>query len=96
MINVIFNQLLATSMVFNGSNYGLSIGTGGCPKLLLWVVRINFSAMCTVDELIIFLQIFEFYAMYILIEAQKDKRIEEIYFEHNIENISEKLSDNNT
>ena len=47
--------------------------------------------MCTADEVLIYLITFEFYAVYFLMESQKDRRIEEIYYDHNAENVDEKL-----
>lgn len=52
--------------------------------------------MCTSDEILIYLTTFEFYAMYFLMESQKDRRIEEIYYDHNAENVNEKMPRNSS
>lgn len=43
------------------------------------------------NEILIYLVTFEFYVMYFLIMSQDKRTVEEIFYDHNVENVTLKL-----
>ena len=96
MISTILNQLLLMISILLGEKFAYAYGFGTSPGVLFCLKYLNWCVMCTCDELLIWLQIIEFYAMYYLIDAQKDRTVEEIYYDHNAENVDIRLSKDST
>ena len=70
--------------VFSGDQYA-SIFT--CNKVIAALLHVVDIVQKIVLTYIVLFQIVEFYIMYILIDAQKEKKPEELLYEHNAENI---------